>query len=770
MNSSQSSLSGKLNPSSASFSPPPQQQQPTQTIAPGPEFFTRRSSNQSNQAANLASARNNQAQKKKHKKSRRPGLGSSNLDADDAFAEASLMRTSTAGRRGQTSITHLMNISLPPRPQAQFHTPRPGNGGSRGYARSGIGSGYHAEDKARYIHANYRFIVHPNPPPTATNAAVSYRPQSMDPDVPLDWNNVLQILVSSESQSSSCPICLSKPVAPRMAKCGHIFCLPCLIRYMHVDDSDPKDAKPGTLVPVKRPKYKKCPLCWDSIYMSDTRPVRWFAGQENPAPREGEDVILRLVMRYPGSTLALPREDAEALGQMEDIPWWFAPEVTDYARVMKGTEEYMVEQYDAEIASLREQEKEDELMFGDETTWTKKAVRAIIEAKEQIVGIGNAPEQHVKKGKKPAPVEVKQVDEKNIIDESPATTWTKIHSGELDPSTPTAAAATKPDAPEPAEPPKMTIEDGINHLSITAKDSAPTLTIPGPRTRRISGNHQQAHAPYYFYQSLPHYYLAPLDIRILKAAYGDFTHLPSTLLPRVEHVSTGHAVDDELRKRTKYLAHLPYGGEVSFLECNWTDVVPDNVLSQFAKEVQSRRAKRNEKENREEKARVRAEKLEDEERWGRRRKETFAGEIEEERFGADDFVPLPSHTESSEGGEGRSPPYATDSRPGFGSLSEDGQAAEIRRQQSVWGTTVLAAQEEEYAQQHGDGNDGWLLDWEKELKMENEAIAAAQAASLAEEGGAGSSMAAGPVPSSGQGKKKKKQKITLMSTTARRAA
>lgn len=526
---------------------------------------------------------------------------------------------------------------------------------------------------------------------------------------------------------------------------------------MHVDDSDPKDVKSG--IAVKRPKYKKCPLCWDSIYISDTRPVRWFAGQENPAPREGEDVILRLVMRYPGSTLALPREDAEALGQMDDIPWYFAPEVTDYARVMKGTEEYMFEQFDQEIEKLREQATEDELVYGDETTWAKKAVRAVIEAKEKVTGIGNAPEQQVKKGKKPVPVA--PTDDVKATDESPATTWTQIHGGSFLPSTPSAETASKADAPEPAETPKMAIQDGISHLSITSKDSAPNVTISSPsntaRQSGVSAGHQP-HAPYYFYQSLPHYYLAPLDIRILKAAYGDFTLLPSTLLPRVEHVSTGHAVDDELRKRTKYLAHLPYGGEVSFLECNWTDVVPDHILSQFSKEIQSRRAKRNEKETREEKARARAEKMEDDERWGRRRKEgeTFGGRVEEERFGADDFVPLPSHTEShTEGGEGGSPPYATDSRPGFGSLCDAGEA-EIRRQQSVWGTTVLAAQEEEYMQRD-IGNDGWFHDWEKEA-----AIAAAQAAG---DSAAGPSNGGG---GQGGGKKKKKQKITLMSTTARR--
>jgi len=51
-------------------------------------------------------------------------------------------------RRGQTSITHLMNITLPPRPQDHR------NSITRGTRRGniyGIGSGHHVSDKARYV-------------------------------------------------------------------------------------------------------------------------------------------------------------------------------------------------------------------------------------------------------------------------------------------------------------------------------------------------------------------------------------------------------------------------------------------------------------------------------------------------------------------------------------------------------------------------------------------------------------------------------------------
>lgn len=175
---------------------------------------------------NSPSARNNQSRKNQHKRQKRPRL----LDDDD-YLESAAMRSANS-RKGQTSITHLMNFSLPPRPQYQ----PPYRSNTRRYATWGLGSGYHAMDKARYVHANYRFIVNPNR---------SYYAQAANADVHLDWDSVLQVLVSAQTQAASCPICLSSPVAPRMARCGHIFCLPCLIRYMHSTDDANKNSGTG---------------------------------------------------------------------------------------------------------------------------------------------------------------------------------------------------------------------------------------------------------------------------------------------------------------------------------------------------------------------------------------------------------------------------------------------------------------------------------------------------------------------------------------------
>ncbi|KAJ5317235.1 hypothetical protein PENANT_c045G00499 [Penicillium antarcticum] len=642
---------------------------------------------------NSPAPRNNQARKNQHNRQRKPRL----LD-DDEYNESAAMK-STTSRKGQTSITHLMNFSLPPRPQYQ---PPPRN--VRRYNSWGAGT----VDKARYVHANYRFIVMPNQ---------NFHAQAANADVHLDWASVLQVLVSAQTQAASCPICLSTPVAPRMARCGHIFCLPCLIRYMHSSDDD-------NPVPEKRHRWKKCPICWDSIYISETRPVRWFRGQEGDLPIEGGDVVLRLMKRGSGSTLALPRDGSETHGADQDIPWYHVAEVADYARIMKGGEEYMTSQYESEVEDLRKQEIEDELLFGDENTWTRKAIGSIKDATEKLNGIGNPPE-------------VLPAKERSI---APASTCASSVT-----STSTPATSDETDHISHAM-------DGV-HL-----DTEPTSKSKDKGRRKEKQSSSGSEQPYYFYQALPQFYLSPLDIRILKAAFGEYAQFPATILPRVEHISTGHIVDDELRKRVKYLGHLPQGCEVNFLECDWRDVVVPEILAQFRTETDRRRKRNREKEVREEKDRIRAEKKEDDERWASaRRKRPSIGASSEAPFSARDFHPLPNNIDPplfDAGASSASPPRASS---GFGALASPSTSPPGSR--TVWGTTAVASLSPSLEVQGVAPSDGWRQGWEDELFAQQESDLMAQTA-IAD---------SNPGPSTG-GKKKKKNKITLMSTNIQRGA
>ncbi|KAI4238947.1 MAG: hypothetical protein LQ349_000717 [Xanthoria aureola] len=650
-------------------------------------------------------ARNSQPLRKQHKGQRRPRLAD-----EDAAAESAVMQ-STRNRKGQTSITHLMNFVLPPRPQNHSHSNNARN--SRRNPTWGLGSGYHAADKARYIHANYRFIVDPQG---------DYRAQALDADVHLDWGTVLQILASAKSQSASCPICLSHP---------------------------------------KRPRWKKCPICWDSVYVSETRPVRWFTGQEGDSPQEGCDVVLRLITRQPGSTLALPRDGAASLESGETIPWYFAAEMMDYARVMKGGEDYMTSEYDREIEELQQQEREDELVFGEETQWTQKAIAAISELKGRLKGLGNPPVvpaiPNERKSRR-APLTFREHHS-----ESPEFHLAQ-HTSTADWSA--SAKSLVPGASNPNPQPSTDISF-TNHERMSLPVGERSLS----RTKGAV-NHPST-LPFFFYEALQHFYLSPLDIRILRAAFGDFSSFPSTILPRVERVSTGHIVDDELRRRAKYLAHLPRGCEVAFLECDWTDTVSPEVLSGFSGEIERRRKRNHEKEAREEKERVRAEKKEDDERWAAARRRRPA--LPPDNFTSTDSEPVavPEAAEfvpsSSDSAFTRSSPPWPSSRAqaglGFASLASPSTSPSAPR--TVWGTAAIAPpasvpapiQEEPPLAEH----DGWLQNWEEDLLPEDDLAVHLEASSIADEN-------AKAATTSASSKKKKGKKITLMSTNARRGA
>lgn len=651
----------------------------------------------SSSVAHHPTPRKGQGSRKQHRSQRRPGFRDQNVDEEDSMAELRALRNASS-RRGQLSITHLLDYSVPTRSYDYGRHHAQSHGAySRSYRRNptwGPGSG---RDKARYVHANYRFVVSPRG---------DYSEHAVDADKHLDWADVLQVLASAESQQASCPICLSEPVAPRMAKCGHIFCLSCLIRYMN--SSPVGEDGHGSGGQARQSRWRKCPICEDSVYIAEVRPVRFYAGQESALPRPGDDVVLRLMMRNAGSTLALPKEGGvDVLNSAEDVPWHFAVDVIDYARIMKGTPGYMHRQYDREVEALQQQEKEDELLFHEGDEWTQKAIRAIATAREKLQDLDQA--------------------------ESAASSST------------TAAAATS------------------------------------TRSRHVEQD-------FYFYTSPPHLYLSPLDIRILKTKYGSFSAFPSTLLPRVEHISTGHVVDDALRKRAKYLGHLPQGCLISFLECDWTDIVPAEILGSFAEEIGRRRKRNQDKAAQEERERLQAERIEAAAIRDARRN-IPGGAVDEDvtiRFGASppsdaaavdfsDFQPLGS---SSGGAQSSTPPNP---RPGFAQLADVSTSPSAQR--TVWGTPAVAASPEMGPARRPQlvNDDGWLKDDEvletlgtAELAMQMEAFGLEATAAESGTGLESVPASAGATPGRGTpgggAKKKKKQKITLMSTGGRRGA
>lgn len=96
----------------------------------------------------------------------------------------------------------------------------------------------------QYILSSFRFIT-----------KSQNRPER---DEMLDWN-LIEAVIQPCTSAHSCTICLNSPLlSPRLLRCGHIFCLPCLIRY--------KDSSGGK-------NWNPCPICFEFVDLEDYKLV-----------------------------------------------------------------------------------------------------------------------------------------------------------------------------------------------------------------------------------------------------------------------------------------------------------------------------------------------------------------------------------------------------------------------------------------------------------------------------------------------------------------
>ncbi|KAK9481210.1 hypothetical protein V1514DRAFT_323245 [Lipomyces japonicus] len=574
--SSFSKLSGAHNASSASSSSP--SSLPSSIAAPNYNDTGIKTTQKkyANSSPFITTPRSNQSQRPSHRNNRKSSHNSKpNInfndnypDSEGALAEQYFLSPSR-NRRNQVSAAHLLNFSLPPRDST----------GHRRYrqAPSWRKNSSYAADKAHFVNSNFRFIVHPSG---------DYSVQAFDPDVIIPWHLILQVVVSRQNQLSSCPICLAdRPVASRMARCGHIFCLSCVMRLLESEMPSRDDDK-------FKKKRNNCPLCLESLSLSDTKSVKWIEcpTDESIVPDVGKDVVLRLVMRIPGSILALPFDGGERPAKVSDIPWHFAAEVLEYARIMKGTEDYITEEYEREIRELEFSEQEDGAMFGEDGEWTHKAIERVLDSIEAIKGMGNAPKKSI-------------VQADRSRNREPAAQFEKKYAN--DELVPEQYIHSRQDKYVPA-----------TNSSSSSSSSSTSSRSRSANLRDSGAGHGSSDMPYYFYQpkDASNYFLSSLDIKILITAFGSFAAFPSTVLVHVEHITRGVLFDEDLRKRMKYLAHLPLGTTINIMECDWTGVVKPEVINQFSNDLKKRIKQRRDKEHREERARQKAVKDEDEAR------------------------------------------------------------------------------------------------------------------------------------------------------------
>ncbi|KAI8890040.1 hypothetical protein K501DRAFT_169488 [Backusella circina FSU 941] len=400
----------------------------------------------------------------------------------------------------------------------------------------------------------------------------NYIHQLADPDINLDWDTIEQVLISSV-EDQSCPICLSPPTAARVTKCGHIFCLPCILHYLALRENPKK-------------QWRKCPICWESIYEADLKSVRiikpYATTCTTTSLSEGDTVEMCLIQRENQSTLAFPLSSTWPLPpnvtcqyikpDVPLIPWHFSPNAIDFARFMLTSPDYMEGEYNRDCLELSE-------MLADAKGWGSVDVIPYIEKSEASVF-----------------AKIKEIKSQNTKRVELAMRTMELMFEAVEKYSKKMG--------------KLTATEAVVHTN-EEDEGVPEAYLQSHQGEMTKGKHQHQNVPttdFYFYQAVDgqHIYLHPLDIRILKYEFGDYEKFPRQIEVKVTSVQESTLTED-LRKRCKYLGHLPLGCDVTFLEINVRDIVSPETVKAFNNELGARIKKRKDKERREDQKQKQAE-------------------------------------------------------------------------------------------------------------------------------------------------------------------
>ncbi|KAJ2785976.1 hypothetical protein H4R18_000191 [Coemansia javaensis] len=416
--------------------------------------------------------------------------------------------------RDKTSLTHLLGFRLPARVP-----PPPGLGRPRRRAAEGPVSERQAEaSRKAFINANFRFVLRARH--WSSFMAVGERP---DMQLRAEWIERVLMPVAG-GDSVTCPICLSCPTAARITKCGHVFCLPCIMRHQSYG-------------------AERCPVCWCAISADALLPVHPWAvrydigagGSAGPAGlAAGAPIAMRLMKRQRGTTTCLPRRSspacaasAAAAATATRFPWTFTEGALPFARVMLAASAYSAAEYERELHELRRARDAEDA--GSEP-------RLFIEAALASV------EDALQSARAPGPAEA------------------RLEAQAL-------AAQAEAESGSPAEP----AASGSDGASDNRSDSSSSSSGDDDDDDFI-----------YFYQADDgqHVYMHPLHVRILAHDRGGYAELPDAVELRVRH-AVESVVTDEVRRRMRFLGHLSLRCEVVIVEPELKHAVSRETLDAF---------------------------------------------------------------------------------------------------------------------------------------------------------------------------------------------
>ncbi|KAJ3604643.1 hypothetical protein NHX12_029383 [Muraenolepis orangiensis] len=484
------------------------------------------------------------------------------------------------------SLNHLLNFTF---------EPRGGNGvpGEGGYTcwgrRNKWGHRHKPFNKELFLQANCQFVVTDDQ---------DYKAHFTDPDTLVSWDCVQQVRIYSH-EVPSCPICLFPPVAAHITRCGHIFCWPCMLHYLSLAEKS----------------WATCPICYEAVHTTDLKSV---VAMETRQYAVGDVMTMRLMRREKGALVAMP---SSQWVKVEEPVRFEDPSLSQYSKLLLASP--------AQVLSLLAEEKDAlQLQLSQEgdaqCCFIQSALCHLQEQEEVLLKSQKAAEDRLDLSYLTLVETVVPtiITTTSVTSTKPVLQYTSAFDDEVA-ELPEEAPEEEPQLPEGML--ESLLEEEVTEGAPAAdldqerpeKEEEEIHSNRGAEGGRPTG--LASHVPYYyFYQAedCQQMFLHPVNVRCLLREYGSLEASPDTITARVVETE-GHTVTEEVRRRHRYLAHLPLTCEFSICELALQPpILSKETMDTFADDLEKRKRLR-QKKDRDEKRRERRIEMEENRKQGK---------------------------------------------------------------------------------------------------------------------------------------------------------
>ncbi|XP_060926922.1 RING finger protein 10 [Limanda limanda] len=477
------------------------------------------------------------------------------------------------------SLNHLLNFTFEPRGgNGGF-----GDGGPSGWGRRNKWGHKHKPfNKELFLQANCQFVVTDDQ---------DYKAHFTDPDTLVNWDCVQQVRIYSH-EVPSCPICLFPPLAARITKCGHIFCWPCMLHYLSLSDKS----------------WSKCPICYEAVIIADLKSV---VAMETRQYAVGDVITMRLMRREKGALVAMP---SSQWSKVEEPVRFGDACLSPYSKLLLTSPTQVLTLVAEERAVLQVELSQEE----DASSCFIESALCLLQEREEIL---------LKQQKKATAAQrfdlssltledpLSPVEEvvTNVSSAKPVLQYSSAFDDEV-----AELPDEMPDVPEGIL--ECVLEEPPEAEAVMEAAAEPQLDEERPADQAHPSRPpaSMVHGPYYyFYQAddCQQMFLHPVNVRCLLREYGSLEASPDSITATVVEI-VGHTVTEEIRRRHRYLAHLPLTCEFSICELALqSPVLSKETLDTFADDLEKRKRLR-QKKARDEKRRERRIELEENHKQG----------------------------------------------------------------------------------------------------------------------------------------------------------